>query len=90
MRVLLSDKGDSSVGIHPNFIDLYVNWDYPREGKDREDLRSDIVKMAKEYFDFGSGIHIRFSDECMECGKMVVEDVMICPLCAAQDLGRRL
>ena len=79
MEIYVEDRGDRSVGINPNRMKIELNWDYPKDKKEREELREIFRKFALEYLDFCPDWPYRketgamFGDECFDCGSIFEE-----------------
>lgn len=68
MKIYITDRGDTSVGIPDGLITI----DWPSldfEGMARE--RSDFRYALKEFFNewsYGNRVLVQFEDECPDCG----------------------
>ena len=68
MEIYINDKGDNNVGIQPNEMKIFWNFNT----KDMNIAERNALKVAFEIFvietlDFNKPVDIYFNDECPEC-----------------------
>lgn len=67
MKIYIETRGDTSVGIFPDFVEISMNRELP-EDDEREEIRKQLVDFWNDFLDNGR-ITVRFEDECPDCGK---------------------
>ena len=92
MKAYICDRGDSSVGISPNRMEIDWSWEEFNDKEEREQYRKILHKFAKENFDFGyggtfDGISVSYSDECGDCLKLLNKEDNKChnPNCCSSE-----
>lgn len=71
MKIFIASKGDRSVGIGPDLIQM--TWNLPWEGmptNERELKREELRRLFQEFLDNGE-VSVLFEDECQECGRKI-------------------
>jgi hypothetical protein len=68
LKIFIISKGDTSVGIQPDMIEM--KWNGCWKGMDsdsRERVRKELHELFTGYLD-DSRLSVHFEDECSECG----------------------
>jgi hypothetical protein len=71
-KITFWNDGDNSVGIPPTSTEIDIGFIVDFKDKDvRDDIAQMFVEVFRELWDCGP-IHHNWSDECFECGSLIV------------------